>query len=225
MKNWKLSPSDFAFLWEECQRCFYLKVARNYQRPRTPFPKVFTIIDGLMKDFFEGKRSEEISPSLPPGVVKFGEKWVESEPISIPGRDSTCFVRGKTDTIIEFDDGTYSVIDFKTTHTRSEHVSLYGRQLHAYALALEQAAQGKFSLSPISILGLLCVEPSDMSRDSDGRVAYLGDVTWIECPRDDEAFHQFLGDVVELLDSPDPPGGNPSCTWCQYRDTARRTHL
>ena len=55
MNNWKLSPSDFVFLYEECKRCFYLKVARDYQRPRGPFPKIFTIIDGLMKDFFDGR--------------------------------------------------------------------------------------------------------------------------------------------------------------------------
>ena len=131
MNNWKLSPSDFAFLYEECKRCFYLKLARDYQRPRGPFPKIFTIIDGLMKDFCEGKRSEEISPELPPGVVMHGEKWVESEPIELPGRTSTCFVRGKFDTVVEFDDGSYGVIDFKTTQTKREHVSLYGRQLHA----------------------------------------------------------------------------------------------
>ena len=44
-KNWKLSPSDFAFLWEECKRCFYLKVARGFYRPRTPFPGIFSVID------------------------------------------------------------------------------------------------------------------------------------------------------------------------------------
>ena len=60
MHNWKLSPSDFAFLYEESKRCFYLKVARDYQRPRGPFPKIFTIIDGLMKDYFEGKRTSEL---------------------------------------------------------------------------------------------------------------------------------------------------------------------
>ena len=26
---WALSPSDLAFLWDDCPRCFYLKVARN----------------------------------------------------------------------------------------------------------------------------------------------------------------------------------------------------
>ena len=35
---WGLSPSDYAFLWDECPRCFYLKVALKQPRLRTPFP-------------------------------------------------------------------------------------------------------------------------------------------------------------------------------------------
>ena len=54
--NWKLSPSDFAFLWEECRRCFYLKVVSDFKRPSTPMPKIFTTIDQLMKQRFAGRR-------------------------------------------------------------------------------------------------------------------------------------------------------------------------
>ena len=32
-RAWKLSPSDFAFLWQECKRCFYLKNVTGFQRP------------------------------------------------------------------------------------------------------------------------------------------------------------------------------------------------
>lgn len=39
--SWKLSPSDFAFLWEECKRCFYLKVVNGIQRPPLIMPKIF----------------------------------------------------------------------------------------------------------------------------------------------------------------------------------------
>jgi hypothetical protein len=33
-----LAPSDFAFLWDECPRCFYLKVIRRLDRGRH-FPR------------------------------------------------------------------------------------------------------------------------------------------------------------------------------------------
>ena len=123
-KNWKLSPSDFAFLWEECKRCFYLKVARGFFRPRTPFPGIFSVIDQLMNEYFNGRPNAEISETLPPGVVKYGESWVESRALAVPGRESTCFIRGRFDSVLEFEDGSYGIIDFKTTSTQSHHLAV-----------------------------------------------------------------------------------------------------
>jgi len=53
--SWTLSPTDLTFLWDECQRCFYNKVAQNCPRPRSPFPKVFAAIDRTMKDLWVPK--------------------------------------------------------------------------------------------------------------------------------------------------------------------------
>ena len=53
-KLFKLSPSDFGFLYDECKRCFYLKVKHNFTRPRGIMPSIFIKIDGIMKDYFEG---------------------------------------------------------------------------------------------------------------------------------------------------------------------------
>ena len=147
--NWKLSPSDFAFLWEECRRCFYLKVVSDFKRPSTPMPKIFTTIDQLMKQRFAGQRKEEVVAGLPGGVFEYSEHWVESRPLAVPGHASSCFIRGKFDTVVRFDDGGFGVVDFKTSARNSEHIPLYARQLHAYACALEQAAPGRPALSPV----------------------------------------------------------------------------
>lgn len=224
-KNWKLSPSDFAFLWEECKRCFYLKVARQFDRPKTQMPKIFIKIDSMMKQYFAGKSTAEIAPALPSGVVEFGEHWVESRPIVLPNHTSTCFIRGKFDTVVKFEDGSYGVIDFKTSESKSEHAPLYSRQLHAYAYALENAAPGKLNLSPVSKLGLLCVEPVQMLNFGEDAYAYKAEPAWIECPRDDEAFMVFLAEVLDVLDHPEPPKRSAMCPWCQYRYIARRILL
>ena len=63
--NWKLSPSDLTFLWDECPRCFYLKVVHNINRPAIPFPKLFNRIDKLMKDYFQGKHTSDFLADLP----------------------------------------------------------------------------------------------------------------------------------------------------------------
>ena len=225
VQNWKLSPSDFAFLWEECQRCFYLKVVRQFYRPWSPMPKIFTKIDGIMKRYYTGKNTANITPALPPGVVEYSEHWVESMPITLPGYTSRCFIRGKFDTVVKFHDGTYGVIDFKTSESNSNYVPLYSRQLHAYAYALENAAPGNLHLSPITRLGLLCVEPTQMfnlGELGEGAYAYKTNLTWVECPRDDEVFMAFLANILDVLDHPEPPRSSSDCSWCRYRDAVHQ---
>ena len=76
----RLSPSDFAFLWEQCTRCFYLKVVHNVRQPSMPMAAIFKKLEGLQMGFYDGKRTTDVLPSLPPGVIRCGEKVVESEP-------------------------------------------------------------------------------------------------------------------------------------------------
>ncbi len=183
-------------------------------------PGIFSKIDSIMKRFFEGKTTTDISPELPPGRVAFGEKQVESGPIALPGRQATCYIRGKFDTVVRFDDGSYGVVDFKTSATRSQQVGLYSRQLHSYAYALENPGKGKLSLAPVTRLGLLCVEPVEMLPLDESSYAYRAQPTWIECPRDDRTFMAFLDEVMAVLDHPQPPEPNDRCNWCKYRESA-----
>jgi hypothetical protein len=220
---YKLSPSDLTFLWDECQRCFYLKVARKFTRPGMPFPSIFTRIDRLMKDFFYQLPTTEISPELPPGQVVFADKWVYSAPITFPHHTASCYIRGIFDTVLQFEDGSYAVVDFKTTQPKPEHIQFYSRQLQAYAYSLENPNPGKFSLRPVTIMGLLCVEPVQMKRSEGSNLAYEGQVTWLDCPRDDQAFLAFLDQVLDVLEQPEPPPAKPSCGFCSYRENARDT--
>jgi hypothetical protein len=217
----KLSPSDLTFLWDGCPRCFYLKVALGINRPPVPFPAIFGNIDLLMKRMFADKTTAEVLPALPPGKVILGGKWVESTPIRLQGSEISCFIRGIFDSVLQFDDGSYGVIDFKTSEPNPKHVEFYGRQLRAYAYALEHPAPGKLALSPVSKLGLLCVSPKDIDRDVQGHIRYIGEVTWLEVPRDEAGFMAFLAQVMQVLVAPEPPPAAEKCPFCKYRDEAR----
>ena len=221
MATYKLTPSDLTFLWDECRRCFYLKVRRGFRRPGGPFPSIFGRIDSLMKAYFQDKPTGSLDSSLPPGVVQFGERWVQSQPILLPDQENSCYLLGKFDSALAFEDGTYGVVDFKTSQPRPHFIEFYGRQLHAYAYALEHPEAGKFMLGPVTRLGLFVVEPVDMGAASDGRLAYLGAVSWIEIPRDEQAFLGFLGEVLRVLDASEPPPAGEACAYCQYRQEAR----
>lgn len=212
---WKLSPSDLTFLWEECRRCFWLKVAQGFSRPRTPFPKIFTLLDAQTKDHFSTKGTQEISPSLPPGRVLCGGRGVRSGPLEIPGHIRPVQLRGQIDSALAFDDGTFGIIDFKTTEPKDHHIGLYGRQLHAYAVAAENPARGSLRLPVVSLIGLLCVEPVGMTSQEES-LAYLAEPRFIEVPRDDDAFLTFLSGVLLLLEREEPPDASPACGFCRY---------
>ena len=212
MKEFKLSPSDFSFLWEECKCCFYLKVSRGFDRPRTAFPKIFGTIDAAMTACYDGMRTEAISSRMPRGIVRFGQKWVRSHPIDVGLGSPTCYIAGRFDSVAEFDDGTYGVIDFKTSGARGDQLALYGRQLHAYAYALEHPAPGQLALAPISRLGLLVFEPGSFVHLPGETANLVGKLTWIDMPRDDAAFLNFLRQVVSLLSQPAPPEPASDCT-------------
>jgi hypothetical protein len=223
--NWVLNPSDFAFLWEECRRCFYLKVVTNFPRPRTPMPGIFRLIDSQMREFYAGKQTSNAMPFLPPGTIDTSDSRVQSAPISVPGHSSTCTIKGKLDTLVRFNDGTYAIVDFKTSGPRSEHKTFYSRQLHAYAAALEKAAPGHLLLSPVAKLGLVVFEPSLFVGKLDQSASLVGAVSWVEIYRDDTKFVSFLKEVLNILELPEPPASTPTCQWCQYRDTSRVTRL
>ena len=79
--NYRLSPSDLTFLYEGCKRCFVLKVKHGIAQPSIPLPGVFGTISYLQKEHYSEKRTEDICPNLPPGVMRYGERWVQSRPI------------------------------------------------------------------------------------------------------------------------------------------------
>ena len=210
----RLAPSDLTFLWEECQRCFWLKVRGILKRPSTPFPKVFTALDGQTKDFYFGKPTREMAEGLKPGRVTLGDRWVGSEPLSIPGHARRVTLAGRFDTALTFDDSTYGLIDFKTAVPKAEHVPFYGRQLHCYAIAAERPGEGKLQLAPISQLGILCVQPEAMVELGNG-AAFKCSTHFLEVERADDAFFDFLSLVVGVLSRPEPPPPG-RCGFCSY---------
>ena len=226
MTPYKLSPSSLTFLWDECPRCFYLQLVRGINRPAMAFPKIFTRIDSLMKGLFAGKETSVLDPALPPGRVTLQGKRVTSEVITFPGVQAAGDIQGLFDSILAFEDGSYAVVDFKTSSPSIEHIGFYGRQLSAYAYALEHSAPGGLHLAPVTHLGLLYLDPVDIEHGANHkRIVYGGEVTWQEVPKDEEAFLAFLRGVLEVLALPEPPPAKEGCAFCAYREEARRHGL
>ena len=220
MDPFKLTPSSFAFLWEECGRCFYLQVVLRRSRPSIPMAKSFNRIDGGMKAAFTGRPASELSPTLPHGIVEFGDKWVRSEVLVISG--VPIYILGRTDGLIAFDDRSqgYRLFDNKTADVRADNVAKYARQLHGYAWALERPGFGAPHRGPITRLGLKVFEPGLWRPKGDGSYSLEGEAPWIEVPRDDDAFAEFLQEVAEVLALPTAPDPAEGCPFCAYQEVA-----
>jgi len=216
--NYKLSPSDFAFLYEGCKRCYYLKVVHGISQPSIPLPAIFTRMAALLENHYDGKHTKELHPDLGPGRVKYGEKYVQSNPIHLPSHNATCFINGRFDIVVEFEDKTYGVIDFKTGKPNEEYLDLYKRQLHAYAYALENPAPGALKLSPVTKMGLLYFYPSKIDQESIEWLSYQAQIHWEEIPKDEGWFLEFIDEVLGVLESSQPPYPSPNCQWCGYID-------
>ena len=220
----KLSPSSLTFLHDECPACFWHHY-NGRPRPATAFPKVFGALDNAQKDFFVGRSVKEVSRSLPAGVLQRGKR-VKSESIALPGTSYRVQFGGDTDTLFKFSRAGYGVCDFKTSTPSDDAAALYGRQLHAYAIALERPAGDAMPLAPVSRMGLICFPPEGMielpaakpprASKAAKQYAYRTSAVWVEVERDDEAFLHFVADAVKLITRRTMPRSAPNCGWCRW---------
>jgi len=181
-----------------------------------PMPGIFSAIAGRQKEFYAGKRTEYFSPDLPPGVIEYGEKWVESIPIKTEGSLISCYIKGRFDMVVKFDDGGYGIIDCKTASPSQSKTQMYGRQLQAYTYALENPAQNQLSLSPIVTLGILYFEPSSFGQLNLEEQSFRGNLVWHGVERNDIGFFSFMKTIVRVLESDEIyPHTCESCTYCK----------
>ncbi len=206
---YKLSPSDFAYLYEECKLCYCLKVKHGIYQPSMPMPGVFSAINTLLQGNLVGKSLKSLSKDLPGGVVINQEGWVDSELVP----KTSVYIKGKYDLLVKNPDGTHTLVDLKISQPGDDKIEKYKTQLAAYKYALENPKAGKSIKT--TRLGLLIFYPQDVSFETE-TVKVNFPPKWLEVPIDEEAFFAFMKSVDKLLSGP-LPEESKSCKWCQYR--------
>lgn len=205
----KLSPSDFKYLWEECPHCFYQKVHHNIRQPSIGIPSIFTRMSSMLQNNIQGNNLQDLASELPSGKFILKEGYLKSK--ALPSGKS--YINGRFDLLVQFDDGTYGAIDVKMTDSKDENLNKFDRQLHAYKYALENPAEKE----PITIsrIGLLIVSPTDI-KPHKGHLYYKAKPVWKEIPINMDNFFSFIEKVEDLLTGPVPQPGE-TCAWCQYK--------
>ena len=210
----KLSPSDFAYLYEECKLCYYLKVKHSIYQPSMPMPGVFSAINSRIQGTLIGKNLRDLSKDLPEGNVESQEGWVNSK--IIPNTNS--YIKGKYDLLVKRKDNSYLLVDLKISQPGNNKIDKYETQLNSYKYALENPKHGK--AVKISKMGLLIFYPDQVTFKEDSAV-FTFPPTWLEVPINEKGFLKFAKNINDLL-SGEPPEESPSCKWCQYRHTGEK---
>lgn len=213
---YKLSPSDFKFLWKDCKYCYYQKVKHGLTPPKGAFPGIFAVLNGLLQNHITGLNLRDINPELPNAKVQRTEGWLHSAPVV--GAEN-CYIKGRYDVLCQLDDGTLMVIDFKITNPKAENLAGYGAQLLAYKYALENPADPMVTPREVSQVGLITVSPSDI-RLHKGKIVFIANPVWHQFDTNMDSFFSLIKEISALLDGP-PPEPNPECKVCQYRQTSQ----
>ena len=212
--QYKLSPSDFAYLYEECKLCYYLKVKEGLHRPPSIMPGVFSAINTLIQGDLIGKNLKELSPELPDCIVESQEKFVES--IIVP--ETQCYIKGKYDLLCRNPDDTYTLVDLKISRPDEEKIEKYRTQLTSYKFAMENPRREE----PIKItkMGLLIFYPDSVEIEH-GTALMNFPPTWMEMTTDEGSFFEFLREINDLL-SGKKPEPNSDCKNCEYYDSRQQ---
>jgi len=206
----KVAPSGLSYEKYECDRC----VGAWYAGERwfnNPFPGIFAKLDSQQRAYFDGLPSSAIDPALPPGTIRNGGR-VKSAPYSFGGLDFV--IGGSMDALINFDDGTVGIVDYKSSTASATLGEAYMPQLAAYRWALENPAEGE--PKKVSVAGLLVFSPTAMVDTDQGRANLLS-TTWIPVDIEpDWILHKFAR-LAPLIHDPRAGAIKEGCGVCQIR--------
>lgn len=208
MKEIYISPSDFAFLYEESKWGFHSKYISGFKRPPVIMPKIFNIIDSAIKTKYIGENLYRINKNLPDAKLMCNDNgWVASKAIineNYP--DLSIKIRGKIDAALEYTDGSHAIVDFKTSEINEKFLAKYKNQLFAYSYSvLNPENSTKFSLNNLKNTGLLVFEPDEFHIDYNDRAGLKGNFKWHEFELQLDEFEKFIKEeLIPFLSGPEP---------------------
>lgn len=223
-----------------CPHCAWVRL--NIKGlPYQSFPGIFSTIDRynklIVRNYFQRENA------LPSWLEQLGEVrgWVDPphwSKFKILDERSGVTLRGEADGIFQMGDGSYTIVDYKTSkHSgaqRAMHKS-YEAQLNAYAYIGERLGEG-LELSPVSRLALIYMEPQTEEEEAqdpaltDARgfsMGFAAKVVEVDL-KPEKLVPPLLRKVKAMAALENPPEGTPDCKDCEALasliDTLSRTH-
>jgi hypothetical protein len=229
MSKIKISAKDLGVLALSgfCPRCFWIKMHCANKLPFQIFPGIFSSIDSYTKKITNIHFNRY--GRLPAWLRVLGHL---GKPVKVPHYSKFCIVdektevtlRGTPDEIVQRDDGSYLIIDYKTarfTKAQDSLLPLYEVQLNAYAYIGKR--QG---YDPISGIALVYMEPQtelgpegldSVLQDEGFLMGFEGHVLELKA-EPEQRIPPLLEEVRRFCDLESPPPKNESCRDCILLD-------
>ena len=213
-----------------CPRCAWVR--RNVRPlPYQIFPGIFSSIDRYNKLIVHGYFDR--TNTLPSWLQELGDVRSYIEPphwrkFAALDEDTGITLRGEADGIFQMADGSYAIVDYKTSKYTPGQQGLqkqYWAQLNAYAYIGH-----RLDLAPVSKLALIYMEPvtdEDTARqpqmvDSSGfTMGLAGTVVPIDLVPD-ALIPMLLREALRISRMADPPSGLEGCKDCSAVEGLRR---
>jgi hypothetical protein len=210
-----------------CPRCFWIKRRCENKLPFQIFPGIFNSIDGYTKKITNVHYEKK--SSVPKWLLSFDD-FVK--PVKVPhfskffamDSETNIQLRGAPDEIMQKNDGSYFIIDYKTakyTDVQDELLPMYEVQLNAYAYI-----GNRCNFNPVSGIGLVYYEPqTDLTIDnldsklleSGFHMEFTGKLHRVMLDPD-RIIPPLLKKVREIVDTNTIPDGLESCKDCLLLD-------
>jgi len=206
-----ISPSDLTFRWSGCKRCFWMKYRLGIDLSM-PFPGIVAALSSRQEKWYKERTTADFSRDLPPGKVHSSGKKLVSAPIIVNGVETQYTIVGKYDFLIEYDDGSFGVIDTKLS-AKLGKADLYWPQLAAYRHLLHYPATGE--RRDCSTLGLMVWTPTHAHRGTSDDFTVGFTATYEAVTEPSGEFEHLISAVVQLIDSDTIPP-TTDCATCQF---------
>ena len=216
--TYQFSPSELDYK-PKCKRCFYLLKKHKLSLGDFP-PPVFSSFDVVQKGYFLNKNTIDVTDQLPSG------KFVTD----LPGRITSSNLKdkkerafslfGAPDLVVEFDQGGYGIIDFKTTNLSPTKSDNYKFQLEAYAqiFANPGATKSKVTpkLTPVTHMGIAQFFPTEIFTHAKDECDLKLKMLYSPQPRIEEDFYNLITSLIDLLEEPTIPNHGENCKYCKF---------
>ena len=217
-------------LYASSQFCLHCAWVRFHVKnlPFQSFPGIFSTIDRYNKFIVHNHFDRENSMPAWLGGLGGVESYVDPphwSSFKVTHEEIGVTVRGEADGIFKMNDGSYTIVDYKTSKYSPAQRGTYSNyevQLNAYAYIGE-----RLGISPVRRLALVYMEPiADQETAQDPRLVdargfSMGfEATIVDVPlRPEQLIPPLLRRVKDVADMEQSPVGSPDCKDCQAMDT------